>query len=151
MTDATPGDSADELDALRRENEDLRSQLAGQEPESAGAKPPLWRRIVAVILAPFVAEELAAAGWSKMDVKQRLFETARLSIETWRESWLAARLIERERWPERVLAASETIPVLRAADDITLIVAGGDVPIPQGAYLPSWGFPPCRVARRVET
>jgi hypothetical protein len=28
-------------------------------------------------------------------------------------------------------------------------VAGADLPIPQHAYSPSWGHPPCRVTREI--
>jgi hypothetical protein len=38
---------------------------------------------------------------------------------------------------------------VREPDDITLIVAGADLPIPQHAYCPSWGHPPCRVTREI--
>ena len=112
----------------------------------------LYNGIVAVVLAPFVASELAARGWSKRDVKRRLFETGRMPAEAWRRSWLVERLIAAERWPEWVHKAAETgsIPAVAGPEDITVIVAGGDVPIPQCAYLPSWGFPPCRVAREIE-
>ena len=30
-----------------------------------------------------------------------------------------------------------------------LVVAGGDIPIPQNAYCPSWGFPPACITREV--
>ena len=30
-----------------------------------------------------------------------------------------------------------------------LVVAGADLPIPQHAYCPSWGHPPCRVTRLI--
>jgi hypothetical protein len=38
---------------------------------------------------------------------------------------------------------------VRSPDDIVLIVAGGDVPIAQHVYCPSWGFPPCSITRQV--
>ncbi len=112
----------------------------------------LYDGIVTVVIAPFVAAELAARGWRKVDVKRHLFETARMPAEDWRASWIAERLIEAERWPDwvRAAAADGAIPVVASPDDITIVVAGGDVPIPQCAYLPSWGFPPCRVTRAVE-
>ena len=111
----------------------------------------LYNGIVAVVLAPFVAQELASRGWTKSDVKRRLFETGRMPAEAWRESWLATRLIEAERWPAWVREAAESgaIPAVAGPQDITLIVAGGNLAIPQGAYFPSWGFPPCRVVREI--
>ena len=38
---------------------------------------------------------------------------------------------------------------LTAAPEKTSEVAGGDLAIPQLAYFPSWGFPPCRITREV--
>ena len=38
---------------------------------------------------------------------------------------------------------------MRERADITLVVAGGDLAIPQLAYFPSWGFPPCRITREI--
>ena len=34
-------------------------------------------------------------------------------------------------------------------EDIVIVVAGGDIPIPQNAYCPSWGFPPARITREI--
>ena len=47
-------------------------------------------------------------------------------------------------------ATSGAIPVVEEPDDITLVIAGGDLHIPQNAYLPTWGFPPCRITLRVD-
>ncbi len=107
---------------------------------------------VSVVLAPFVAEELAKQGWDKAAAKQYLFEQGRMPAEAWRRTWLKQRLIETDRWPDWVRAAAEAgaIPAVADPDDITIVVAGGDIPIPQCAYFPSWGFPPCRVAKRIE-
>ena len=54
-------------------------------------------------------------------------------------------------WPEALLAAeaSGTLPAIASPDDITVVVAGADLAIPQLAYLPSWGFPPCRITREI--
>jgi hypothetical protein len=106
---------------------------------------------VAVIIAPFVANRLAAAGYSKADVKAQLRECARMPREQWKESWLHTANGARRNWPSWVLEAAKeaSIPVLRSAEDITLVVAGADVPIPQCAFFPSWGFPPCRVTKRI--
>jgi len=29
------------------------------------------------------------------------------------------------------------------------VIAGGDLHIAQHAYLPTWGFPPCRITRSI--
>lgn len=104
-----------------------------------------------VLLAPYVAARLAEAGLGKAEVKRRLHEMGRLPVEVWRRSWLARELIKPERWPEwvRDAAAAGAIPAVRSPDDITLVVAGGDLAIPQHAYLPSWGFPAARIVRPI--
>jgi len=48
-----------------------------------------------------------------------------------------------------VTEASGTLPVLREPGDITVVVSGADLAIPQLAYFPSWGFPPCRITREI--
>jgi len=106
--------------------------------------------VAAVILSPFIARRLAAEGYSRADVRGELWARGRLPAETWRRSWIhaAARASD---WPEWARAAAESgaIPALRAPDDLTLVVAGADLPIAQHAYCPSWGHPPCRVTREI--
>ncbi|HZO83477.1 MAG TPA: hypothetical protein VFB33_17420 [Candidatus Binataceae bacterium] len=107
---------------------------------------------VAVALAPYVARRLAEKGLSKDDVKRRLFERGRMAAETLKHSWLWTTIAGREGWPRWVREAVErgaAVPAVRAAEDITLIVAGGDLEIPQHAYFPSWGFPPCRIVKMI--
>jgi hypothetical protein len=41
------------------------------------------------------------------------------------------------------------VPAVAAPEDITLIVAGASLAIPQNVYFPSWGHPPCRVTKEV--
>jgi hypothetical protein len=99
-------------------------------------------------VAPFVAGRLAAQGWSKADVRRFLYSQARVPVAGWKQWWL--RMMARE-WPAWVRDAEPTgaVPVVKEPDDITVIVAGADLPIPQLAYFPSWGFPPCRVTREI--
>jgi hypothetical protein len=103
-----------------------------------------------VILSPFTARRLAGAGWTRADVRRELHARGRLAAETWRRSWLHA-TVRASDWPGWARAAAEegSIPAVREPDDITLIVAGADLPIPQHAYCPSWGHPPCRVTREI--
>jgi hypothetical protein len=103
-----------------------------------------------VILSPFTARRLAGEGWTRADVRRELHARGRLAAETWRRSWLHA-TVRTTDWPEWARAAAEagSIPAVREPDDITLIVAGADLPIPQHAYCPSWGHPPCRVTREI--
>ena len=80
-------------------------ELASVMGSAASLFTMLNNGIVAVVLAPFVAQELAGRGWSKAEVKRHLFETARMPAEAWRRSWLAERLIAAERWPDWVRRA----------------------------------------------
>ena len=104
-----------------------------------------------MILSPFTARRLAKDGWTRAEVRRELHARGRLPVETWRRSWLHA-TVRASDWPEWACAAAESgsIPAVREPDDLTLIVAGADLPIPQHAYCPSWGHPPCRVTREIE-
>ena len=126
--------------------------LASVMGSTASGFTMLYSGKVTVVIAPFVAQELAKQGWGKAEVQSYLFDNGRLPADDWRQSWLYSRIVEQDRWPEWVTAAAEQgpIPAVAAPEDITVVVAGGDIPIPQCAYFPSWGFPPCRIAKRVE-
>jgi len=102
----------------------------------------------AVILSPFTARRLAGEGLTRADVRRELYARGRLPVEVWRRSWIHA-TVRATDWPEWAVAAAESgsIPAVRDPDDLTVIVAGADLPIPQHAYCPSWGHPPCRVTR----
>jgi hypothetical protein len=128
-------------------------ELASVMASAASGFTILHEGRVAVVLAPFVARRLAVDGYSKADVKAHLRESARMPADYWRSSWLNTGNGAKRKWPAWVTEAAmgATIPVLRDAEDITLVVAGADIPIPQCAYFPSWGFPPCRVTRRIES
>jgi hypothetical protein len=108
---------------------------------------------VAVILAPYVAKMLADQGLSKTDAKKYLHEHGQCSATEFEKSWLPARLAGQTRWPRWVKegVANNSVPAVESPDDITIIVAGGDIPIPQCAYMPTWGFPSCRIAKKIET
>ena len=108
---------------------------------------------VTVILAPHVAKVLADEGLSKADVKTYLHEHGRCTAADFENSWLPTRLAGKTKWPAWVKAgvANDRVPAVKSPDDITIIVAGGDIPIPQCAYLPTWGFPPCRIAKKIQT
>jgi hypothetical protein len=45
--------------------------------------------------------------------------------------------------------AAGAIPAVREPADITVIVADASLAIPQNAYFPSWGHPPCRVTKEI--
>jgi hypothetical protein len=105
---------------------------------------------VAVVLAPYVARRLAGRGWSKRDVKQWLYEKGRVAAAEW-EGWWGRKTLSSHQWPGWVsrAAAKGAIPIVGDLDDITLVIAGGDLHIPQHVYLPTWGFPICRITRQI--
>lgn len=107
---------------------------------------------VAVILAPYVAKLLADEGKSKADVRRYLHDHSGAPAAQFEKSWLASRLAGKTKWPRWVRdgVAQDKVPAVESPDDITIIVAGGDIPIPQSAYLPTWGFPACRIAKKVD-
>jgi hypothetical protein len=111
----------------------------------------LWSGKPTVLIAPAVAAECVRSGMSKDGVRRFLWERGRWRREDWENSWLSERILANRRWPDWVEEAAKTgnIPVTRSPDDIVLVVAGGDIPIPQNAYCPSWGFPPACITREV--
>ena len=111
----------------------------------------LWSGKPAVLIAPALAAECARKGMSKDDVRRFLWERGRWRREAWQTSWLSQRIVANRGWPDWVEEAAKAgdIPAARSPDDIVLVVAGGDIPIPQNAYCPSWGFPPACVTREV--
>jgi len=106
---------------------------------------------VAVVLAPFVAQQLAEKGSTKDDVKRFLFEHGRISARMWEKSWGYSQL-GIARFPEWVKASAKQgrIPAVKSPEDIVVIVAGGDLPIPQHVYFPSWGPPPCSITKEIK-
>jgi len=113
---------------------------------AASAFTMLWEGRVAVVVAPLVARRLAAEGLGKDDVRRRLHAEARVQAGDWKRWWLRQTV---RQWPAWIDEAAGTLPVVKSADDITVVVAGADLAIPQLAYFPSWGFPPCRVTREI--
>jgi len=77
-----------------------------------------------VVLGPEHAAEIAAAGYSRKDVKQYLFEHARIpkSVLKDRGHWGA------RQWPEEweQQADDYMIPIVEDAEKLVLVVAGGD-------------------------
>ena len=102
---------------------------------------------VAILLAPYTAARLAGAGKSKADVAQYLFEHGRIAPERWQRLWVRREIVPSYGAPEWVSRAEArgSIPVVESPDHIVIFVAGGDAPIAQHAYFPTWGFPACRI------
>lgn len=111
----------------------------------------LWSGRPTVLIAPAVAADCARRGMSKDDVRRFLWQHGHWRREAWEASWLTERIVANRRWPDWVEEAAKTgdIPPTRSPNDIVLMVAGGDIPIPQNAFCPSWGFPPARITRAV--
>jgi hypothetical protein len=124
------------------------AEVASVMASAASAFTMRYEGRVAVVVAPFVARRLAAEGWSKDDVKRHLHATARVAAADWRRWWLRATAREWPAWVRQAEPAG-ALPVVKDPDDITVVVAGADLAIPQLAYFPSWGFPPCRVTREI--
>jgi hypothetical protein len=104
-----------------------------------------------VILSPATATQLAARGLTKDDVCHWLHENGRWPVGEWEKSWFKTRLVVDGKWPAWVLdaAANGAIPATEKPEDIVIVVAGGNVPIPQHVYCPSWGFPAARITREI--
>jgi hypothetical protein len=122
------------------------AEVASVMASAASAFTMVHEGRVAVVVAPFVARRLAAEGRGKDDVRRWLHAEARVAAAVWQSWWLRATVRE---WPAWVTECPGPAPVVREPDDITVVVAGGDLAIPQLAYFPSWGFPPCRVTRLI--
>ena len=122
--------------------------LASVMGSAASAFNMAWEGKAAVVMAPFVAQELAGQGWSKADAKEALWRRGRMPRADFDRLWLRTRLIGGERWPEWT-EGGDAVPAVARPEDIVLIVAGGDIPIPQCAWFPSWGFPPCCIVKEI--
>ncbi len=107
---------------------------------------------VAALIAPHTARQLAASGFDKAAVARYLFDRARIRTEDWERLWIRKEIAASYGVPEWVTQAAPTgrIPVVERAEDIVIFIAGGEAPIPQQVYFPTWGFPSCRVTRRIE-
>ena len=115
----------------------------------------------AVVLTPILAETIAKAGWSKADVRQYLFDHARLpawKIEKYTETWAdfpigsLAHQVNLGRLP-KVFAESDDpqrlVPIVFCPEDIMVLVSGD--PLRTNAYVFAHngylGFP---TAKRIE-
>ncbi len=127
------------------------AEIASVMGTAASAFAALWSGRSTVILSPALARSLAAQGMSKEAVREWLFEHGRWPAAAWRDSWLFQTVGNIERWPQAVREAAQhgAVPAMARAEDLVLVVAGGNVPIPQHVYCPAWGFPPARITRQV--
>jgi hypothetical protein len=104
---------------------------------------------VGVLLAPATVAKLTGMGWGKRDIANYLFEHGRIPVEQWKTFWLRKQIAPAyglPTWVQEAETRGLPVPVVERAEDIVIFVAGGDAPIPQHVYFPTWGFPPCRLA-----
>ncbi len=126
-------------------------EIASVMGSAASAFQILWSGIAVVLLSPATANALAADGMTKDDVKRWLWENGRWPAEQWRQSWLYQTVASPERWPDWVHSSAHDggVAPVASANDITIVVVGGNIPIAQQVYCPSWGFPPARITRPI--
>lgn len=96
---------------------------------------------VMVVMCPSHAETIAADGWSKLHVKEYLYEKARKPLRLVKLGGLYGREVSRNFWPRWVSRTDEEemVPLVRRPSEITLVVAGG--PGRHTAFLPGWATP----------
>ena len=103
-----------------------------------------------VVIGPEHARFLSEGGWNKRDIRQFLFDNARKPVRLLRRGGPPQGDSRRGYfWPRFVDPDDDDqmVPVVRAPDRITIIVAGG-AGGPHSAYLPGWGSR--RVTRKIE-
>jgi hypothetical protein len=107
--------------------------------------------IVTVVISPATAAALAKDGVSKDDARCWLHENGRISSDILKSLWIYQNAGKAKEWPAWSIAAIEegAVPPVAGPDKIALVVAGGDVPIAQQAYFPTWGYPDCRIMKEI--
>ena len=90
---------------------------------------------IVLVLCPEHAAEISSAGYSKADVQQFIYQNARMPL---RELKHVAHYANRN-WPQWVDETNPDtlVPIVRAAGDIPVVVAGGDGR--HSAWLAGWG------------
>ena len=89
----------------------------------------IWAGNYALVIAKQQRDAIAAAGWSKRDIREYLFDEARVSRRDWRTVGKAAVAARQDE--DRVYTA------LRSPDDLMVVAAGG----PAGGFgvvVPPW-------------
>ena len=89
----------------------------------------IWSGNYVFLVPPQPRDVLAAAGWQKQDVREYIFESARVQRRQWRDVGKAA--IAARGDEERVHTA------LRSPDDLLVVAAGGPAG-GFGAIVPPW-------------
>jgi hypothetical protein len=101
-----------------------------------------------IVHSPGPAGRIARAGWSKQDVREFLFQTARKPVGLLRRGGEFGDESIRF-WPRWVDRRNDLalVPVCTRPEDLLVVVAGAEG-APISAYLPGWGFPSCRAVSR---
>jgi hypothetical protein len=104
-----------------------------------GSNHPYLMSESMVVLSPEHARVCAEAGWRKRDVRDFLFETARVRLGDLKQGGLHGARTEMNPWPRWLDQANDEtrVPVARRPDDLIVIVAGG--PGRHSLYVPGWG------------
>ena len=87
-----------------------------------------------MVIGPEHAQEIAAEGYSKEDVKQEIFRQARVPVGTLRgRAYWSGRT-----WPDWIDESDDDfmVPPVTTTDNIFLVVAGGDGR--HSAWIPTW-------------
>ena len=92
-----------------------------------------------VVLGPEHAATIAAAGWTKGDVRAFLFAHARKPIAQLKIGGMYGPETRRNLWPRWIdhEREQELVPISRRPEDIAILVAGGAGR--HSVYLPGWG------------
>jgi hypothetical protein len=102
----------------------------------------IWAGNYAIVIAKQQRDTIAAAGWSKRDVREYVFESARVRRAEWRTVGKAAVAARQDE--DRVYTA------LRSPDDLLVVAAGGPAG-GFGAVVPPWyGTKALAVTRVIE-
>ncbi len=90
---------------------------------------------IVVVLCPEHAAEISSSGLSKLDVNQFIYQNARMPLRQLKD---IAHYANRN-WPAWVDETNPDtlVPIVRSADDIVVVVAGGDGR--HSAWLAGWG------------
>ena len=89
----------------------------------------IWAGNYALVIPPQLREVLVAAGWTKADVRECIFESARVVRRQWRDVGKGAIAARRDE--------AQVYTALRTPDDLLVVAAGG----PAGGFaaiVPPW-------------
>ena len=126
-------------------------EVASVMGSAASAFSWLHGGIVTVVISPATAVALERDGITKEEARQWLHANGRISSDELKTLWIYKNVGKAKEWPAWALSAIEkgNVPPVKNPDKIALVVAGGDIPIAQQAYFPTWGYPDCRIMKEV--